>query len=270
MQWLSEAKPRRVVAIGMNTGDELQLPALHRPFAVLVIAFDPTVPQDRAEQLEQELVAQGAHVATDAGGPAADLWDEGILEAVPSRRSAASAIADYFSYQVSGYGMDVTDFVILSLDGDDADWREVVDAGKLALQANVDWRLHTAAGNGNLSQVLQAIADGWPLEELDSDLHETPLHRAVVEQQLSIVRALIAAGVNVDRHCEESNETPLARVAENGSIEMLRTLLEAGANPTIVGCFGSALEVAARRKTARGRQVHEILREHVDRSGFAE
>lgn len=263
MQWLSDTKPRRVVAIRMNTGDELQLPALHRPFAALAIAFDPDMRQARVDRLAEELVAQGAEPAMDAGGPAADLWDEGILAAVPSRRSAASAIEDYFSYQIAGYGIDITDFVILSLDGDDADWREVLDAANSAMKDHVDDRLHAAADHGRLPQVLQAIADDWPLAELDSDIRETPLHKAVARQHFSIVAALIAAGVDVDRHCSESNETPLAHVARQGSVEMVRALLDAGANPTIAGCHGSALEQAARRTSAQGRAAYELLRAHV-------
>ncbi|HEX6813206.1 MAG TPA: ankyrin repeat domain-containing protein [Planctomycetota bacterium] len=262
-EWVSTALPRRVVLVRMRTVDELCLPTLQTPFGVLVTAFDP---QERVaiDRLEVALERAGASPVRGIGGPGADLWEDGILSAVPSLRSPEQALEFYFGGTVIGMRMEVTDFAVLCLDCDDADWREMLEATRGFLSRRVDWRIHAAADAGRNEDVRQAIACGWPIEEFDDDLAETPLHKAARNGHLDIMRMLLAAGADVNRHCEERiGETPLGLVADTCSFELAHLLIDAGADPTIRGWMGlTALDRAARRTDEAGKAVLALLEAH--------
>ena len=231
------------------------------PIGVLSIAFDASERPVAVERLKNALDQAGALPFMGIGGPGADLWEEGMLSACEWARSPKSAIDFYFDGTVIGFGMQVTDFAVLCLDGDDADWREVLDATR-SMSGHVDWRLHAAANAGREADVRVAIADGWPIDDFDDDLAETPLHQAAREGHLDIMRMLLAAGADVNRHCEDRiGETPLSLVADTCSLEVAQLLIDAGADPTIQGWMGlTALDRAASRTDEEGKAVHALLR----------
>jgi hypothetical protein len=253
----------------MRTVDDLHLPTLEAPFGVLPIAFDPGERRASVVRLKEALADAGASPVMAFGGPGADLWEEGMLSAVECLRSPKKAVDFYFDGTVIGMGVEVTDFAVLSLDGDDADWREVLDATRDILSRRVDWRLHAAADAGREAEVRQAIADGWPIEDFDDDLAETPLHKAARKGHLDIMRMLLAAGADVNRHCEDRiGETPLGLVADTCSPELASLLMHAGADPTIPGWMGlTALDRAAQRTDEAGRVVLSLLKTHESRPG---
>lgn len=259
-EWISTAMPRRVVAVRMRTVDDLHLPTLEAPFGVLAMAFNPGGAPAAVERLKKALADVGASPVIGVGGPAADLWEEGTLSAVDVLRFPKEAIDFYFDSTVIGMGVEVTSFVVLCLDGDDADWREVLGAAR-GISTRVDWRLHAAAGSGREAEVQQAIADGWPIEDFDDALAETPLHNAAREGHLGIMRMLLKAGADVNRYCEERiGETPLGLVADTCSPEVARLLINAGADPTIRGWMGlTALDRATERTDDAGKEVLALL-----------
>src|SRR5688572_31651104 len=161
----------------MRTVDDLRLPRLKAPFGVLSIAFDAGERRVAVEHLKNALDQAGALPVMCIGGPGADLWEEGLLSACEWLRSPRKAIDFYFDGTVIGFGMQVTDFAVFCLDGDDADWWEVLDATR-SMSGRVDWRLHAAVSAGREADVRVAIADGWPIDDFDDDLAETPLHKA--------------------------------------------------------------------------------------------
>lgn len=260
-EWLSTALPRRVVAVRQQSGERLHLPELAPGFGVLALLFEPSRNHAAILELKDDLRAAGASLVSGCGGPGADLWDDGVLAAVPGLRSIEAALEFYFDGTALGQGMAVTDFVVLCLDGDELDWRSVRDTARQYLASHVDWRLHAAADAGRLDEVRQAIADGWPLEEFDDSLAWTPLHHAANAGHLEVVRALLAAGVAVDRHCAARiGDTALAMVAGHGSAAMARLLLDAGADPTVPGWMGlSALDRVRRRDDDQAAAVRAVL-----------
>src|SRR5688572_31581792 len=122
-EWVSTRVPRRVVAVRMRTVDDLHLPTLEVPFGVLAIAFDPDQRREAVERLTEALANAGAAPGIESGGPGTDLWQEGIMPEVAWLRSPKEVIDHYFF--ANGAGVEVTDFVVLCLDGDDTDWWEV-------------------------------------------------------------------------------------------------------------------------------------------------
>jgi hypothetical protein len=247
--------------VRMRTADRLHLSKLQPPFGVLALAFDPHQQPAAIERLQTALLEAGASPIRGVGGPGADLWEEGILAAVANLRVPKEAIEFYFGGTVLGMGMAVTDFLVLALDADDAAWRDTVDATRSFLSRRADWRLHAAADAGREADVRQAIEAGWPIEEFDSDLAETPLHMAARHGHLGIMRMLLAAGADVNRRCEERiGETPLGLVADTCSLAVASMLLEAGADPTIRGWMGlTALDRAAARTDEVGKAVLSLL-----------
>lgn len=268
-EWVSTSLPRRVVTVRMRTVDDLQLPTLRAPFGVLPLAFDPAQSRAAVARLKAALADVGAAPVMGFGGPGADLWEEGILSAMESFRSPKEAIDFYFDGTTIGMGVGVTDFAVLSLDGDDSDWREVLGATRDFLARRVDWRLHAAADAGREDEVRQAIADGWPIDDFDDDLAETPLHMAARNGHITILRMLLAAGADVNRHCEDRiGETPLSLVADTCSPEVASLLMAAGADPTIRGWMGlNAIDRAARRTDEAGSLVLALLEKRASRPG---
>ena len=115
----------------------------------------------------------------------------------------------------------------------------------------------------------QAIADGWPIDDFDDDLAETPLHMAARNGHITILRMLLAAGADVNRHCvDRIGETPLSLVADSCSPEVASLLIGAGADPTIRGWMGlNAIDRAARRTDEAGSVVLALLEKRASRPG---
>lgn len=266
-EWVSTSLPRRVVLVRMRTVDELCLPTLKSPFGVLVTAFNPLERRVAVDRLKDALECAGASPVRGVGGPGADLWEDGILSAVECLRSPKEALEFYFDGTVIGMRMEVTDFAVLCLDCEDEEWREMLEASRGFLSSRVDWRLHAAADAGRTAEVAQAIAGGWPIEDFDDDLAETPLHKAARNGHLDIMRMLLAAGADVNRHCEDRiGETPLGLVADTCSLQLAHLLIDAGADPTIRGWMGlTALDRAAGRTDEAGKAVFALLKAHESR-----
>jgi hypothetical protein len=263
---ISDALPRRVVAVRLHSGDDLPVLPHVGPIAPLIVTFDPEPRRADLERWVGQLIERTT--AFDVCGPGADAWEgEGWLADQPWLLSPASAIEHYF--YVCGEPFDVTAFPVLVCGARDADWQEVLSCCQHALQETVDDRLHHAAGLGDLDKVRTAIAHGWPLDSLDRDLGWSPLHHAAKEGQLEVVRLLLAAGVNVDARDENRlGETALRIVVEDGELAVAAALLEAGANPHLRGMGNmSALDWTAQRKGPSGLAMHRLVEEHARRSG---
>ncbi len=114
---------------------------------------------------------------------------------------------------------------------------------------------------GGNTRFAKRFADGWPIDEFDNDLAETPLRKAARIGHLEIARMLLAAGADVNRHCEERiGETPLGLVADTCEPDLARLLMDAGADPTIRGWMGiTALDRAADRTDEAGKEVLALL-----------
>ncbi|MGV3721491.1 MAG: ankyrin repeat domain-containing protein [Actinomycetota bacterium] len=127
-----------------------------------------------------------------------------------------------------------------------------------------DWieqfRLHTAAHNGDRAEVQRLLAEAMPVDAFD-ELNMTPLHYAAKGGHIEIIGLLLAAGADVNAHDAQAiGETPLGAVAANCSYEVAKLLIEAGADPTIPGWMGlTALYRAQQRKRAEGVRVKELL-----------
>lgn len=253
-KWVADAVSRRVVVVHMRSRDALELPELEAPFGVLVLVYGSSLRERDATRLEDELLAAGATVVTNVGGPAFQRWHGEAMPGTPVELSIECFLGS------SVEDIEVTSFVVLVLDASAAEWEAVVDTTAEVVATYPDTRVHRAAGRGQLAEVTYAIKNGWPLEEFD-DLAYAPLHYASLEERLDVIRALLAAGVDVDRmHAERAVDTPLGRVAETCSLAVARLLVDAGADPTIPGVMGmAALDFAARRADDQGRAVHALL-----------
>ncbi|MEM9382534.1 MAG: ankyrin repeat domain-containing protein [Planctomycetota bacterium] len=258
---LSERLPRRVVAIRLTASDDL--PAIPgqqdgERIAPIGVLFDPEMRRANVERLEQQLREAHAHAGIDPCGPGADAWqnDETFLRKLPWLRSPAQAMEQLFS--VCGHPSDVTLFPVLVFDGDDADWREVVDGCRRALDRTFDNRLHHAAQQGDLESVRRAIRDGWPLNDLDPELGWAPLHHAAQDGQLRALDLLLAAGTPVD-HCEEHGQTALHVAIEANHAQAVRILLEAAADPDRTDDWGRTGWDRADELGPRGSELRRVL-----------
>ena len=141
LESITTTMPRRVVAMRVRS----DLPA---GFGVLVVAFDPDANVTAVQRRKDELRDAGAHPVVGCGGPGADLWEPGILAVVGELRSPGHAVEFYFGSIVIGFGTAVSQFVVLCVDGDDDQWRELCQTVRAYLASHVDWRLHAAADAG--------------------------------------------------------------------------------------------------------------------------
>lgn len=261
---ISDALPRRVVAVRLHSGNDLPVLPHAGPIAPIIVTFDPEPRRADIERWVGQLIERTT--GFDVCGPGADAWEgEGWLADQPWLRSPASAIEHFF--YVCGEPFDVTAFPVLVCGANDAEWQEVLSCCQRALKKTVDDRLHHAAGFGDMDKVQRAIADGWPLDRLDQDLGWSPLHHAAKEGQLEVVRLLLAAGVDVDARDENRlGETALRVAVEDGEPAVAAALLQAGANPHLRGMGNmSALDFTAQRKSPRGRAMHRLVEEHARR-----
>jgi ankyrin repeat protein len=132
------------------------------------------------------------------------------------------------------------------------------------MSSDDDWyrrqQLHIAAGEGDLTRVMELVGLGHPINAFD-DLSWTPLHHAAKCNHVEVVRYLIQAGADVNAHeVERIGDTVLKKVAESCSWEMARILVDAGADRTIPGWMGlTALDKSKPRKRAERREVHKLL-----------
>ena len=262
---LSERLPRRVVALRLTASDDLPAIPGQRDgerISPLAVLFDPEMRRSNAERLQGQLDGAHAYAGATACGPGADAWedDETYLQGLPWYRSPSEAIEHAFS--VCGEPFDITLFPVLVFDADDSDWREVLDSCRRELARTVDTRLHHAAERGSVDEVRRAIADGWPLDELDPDLNWAPLHHAVNGKQDRILRQLLEAGAEVDAHEPDGGRTALHMAIEENRPAAVRLLLEAGADPDLLDNWQQNADQLAEALGAAGDQVRSLLEEH--------
>jgi len=258
---LSERLPRRVVAIRLTASDDLpEIPGQRdgERIAPVGVLFDPEMRRANVERLEEQLDEANAYAGLDPCGPGADAWqdNETFLQDLPWLRSPAQALEHFFC--VCGNPFDVTLFPVLVFDGDDADWREVVDSCRRTLDRTFDNRLHHAAQRGDLEDVRRAIQDGWPLDDLDPDLGWAPIHHAAQDGQLEALKLLLTAGALVD-HGEENGQTALHVAIESNHSQAARVLLEAQADPNRTDDWGFTGWDRADELGPRGSELRKVL-----------
>lgn len=127
-----------------------------------------------------------------------------------------------------------------------------------------DWfeaeRLHRAAADGDVSQMVSLVRSGFKVNEFD-DLSRTPLHYAVDGEHYLAAQWLLDNGADVNVHDEEMiGETALCFAVKGNYPEMVELLLQRGGNPDITGWMQlTARDRAQRRKDDEGRKIAEIL-----------
>jgi len=123
-------------------------------------------------------------------------------------------------------------------------------------------QLHRAARDGDAARVRELLQRKYPVNRFNED-GKTALHYAVAGEHLAIVDLLLAAGADVNARDERViGDTPLGEYAGSCSVEMAKRLVDAGADPTIAGWMRlTALDKAAERKRADGKQVLRLLEE---------
>ena len=99
------------------------------------------------------------------------------------------------------------------------------------------WRLSTAAGNGNLPQVQKLLADGADIDLTPTDWEGSgsgfpPLLLAAQEGHEDVVKFLLDHGAKTEVCVED---TPLLVAVIKGHYNITKMLLEHGANPNIRG-----------------------------------
>lgn len=88
--------------------------------------------------------------------------------------------------------------------------------------------LIVAIKNGDTQTALELIQAGKGLNEIDSELRQSPLHWACRENNKEIVEALIGAGVSIDI-ANPKGQTPLMLASQYADTSILEMLILAGA-----------------------------------------
>lgn len=262
---LSDELPRRVAAVRLQASDDVPaIPGIRdgEPFAPLAALFDPEMRPANVQRLREQLDAMGLHGWGQGCGPGTNVWedDASALDDLPWLRSPSEAIEQFFC--VHGEPFDVTAFPILVFDADDADWREVVESARRELQRTIDFRLHYAAQSGELTDVRKAIADGWPLDALEPDLHWAPVHHAVRGKQSDALQQLLQAGARPDVCDEDCPHTALHFAIEQNFVDGVRLLLEFGADVRLRDDWNRTCADLAEGLGARGKRIRGLLDEH--------
>ncbi|WZO95706.1 ankyrin repeat domain-containing protein [Isosphaeraceae bacterium EP7] len=126
--------------------------------------------------------------------------------------------------------------------------------------------LHTAAGSGNLEEVIKLLGEGCDINAFDF-VGRTPLHHAAAAAHLEVVAYLIAHGADANaQHVASIGNTPLGEIAGGCSLAMVKMLVAAGADPTRRGWMQlNALDKAKSRKRNEGPSIYRFLRSVVKR-----
>ena len=128
--------------------------------------------------------------------------------------------------------------------------------------------LWTAAALGDLEQVKEFAAFGWPLDETDPFFRQTPLAWAISHDHPEIVKHLLDAGADPNATFGwQDLDTPLQSAAFFGRAACARLLLKAGANPNAQNDKGETPLDAIRHGAEVVNYVGALLKVEVD---FAE
>ena len=85
-------------------------------------------------------------------------------------------------------------------------------------------RLHFAAQDGDVEEVVRLLAAGFGPNEFD-DLGKTPLHYAAERGHLDVMKLLLSSGADVNAHDERViGNTPLREVADACGLRLRRFL----------------------------------------------
>ena len=130
----------------------------------------------------------------------------------------------------------------------------------------MEWELHRAAQDGNITQVGILLNRGVDIDRFD-DIGLTALHYAAMAGRVEIVSMLLKAGANVNAHDESKiGNTPLSQCARECSYEVARLLVDAGADPNIPGWMGmNAINRATERSDVDADRIQSLLNKAVDR-----
>jgi ankyrin repeat protein len=121
-------------------------------------------------------------------------------------------------------------------------------------------RLHRAAQEGDVTEMLRLVQLGYSLELFD-DLGRAPLHYAVEGGHYKATQWLLEQGANVNSHDEDHiGETPFCYAAQSDYPELAELLLKNGADPDITGWMGqSARTRASKRKDPDGQKIAALI-----------
>ena len=99
-----------------------------------------------------------------------------------------------------------------------------------------DTPLHSAASNGEVSEVKALLAKGAEVDA-KTKYGSTPLHLAAWKGHLDVVKELLAKGAEVNAK-NKYGETPLYKAAENGHLDVVKELLAKGAEVNAKNKYG--------------------------------
>lgn len=88
--------------------------------------------------------------------------------------------------------------------------------------------LHDLVAKGDADSILEAVAQGKPVDQSDSRGH-TPLHAAVVANRQDIVASLLDLGADIEARTHKG-ETPLLLAVMEQDLDMTEFLMEKGAD----------------------------------------
>jgi ankyrin repeat protein len=127
-----------------------------------------------------------------------------------------------------------------------------------------DWfereRLHRAAADNDMYEVVRLIGEGFSLDAFD-DLQMTPLHHAVQNEHYKLARWLLENGAPVNANDEARiGETPLCLAAQGKYPEIVELLIQHGADPDINGWMGLTARIRAQSRTdAEGKEISSVI-----------
>jgi ankyrin repeat protein len=130
-----------------------------------------------------------------------------------------------------------------------------------------DWfeagRLHRAASDGNIAEMVRLVSAGWKVESID-DMTLTPLHYAAERVDPGAAVWLLENGADVNAHDEPNiGETPLSIAVQHGRPAVVEALLLNGADADIPGWMNLSARIRSERLlTDEGRQIADLIRKY--------
>ena len=122
--------------------------------------------------------------------------------------------------------------------------RTIVDIQRALAQWKSTYKMHVAAGSGNLETVRRLLDTGEHIEGRESERGLTPLHIAAKKDAHGVVGYLLARGANVEA-LSDLTETPLHMAAQHNAKQSAVVLIDNAANMEARDRYGATPLVLA-------------------------